>query len=192
MAGKKIAVYAGNVGIAQGKDALLSLVLALNSANQDMGFLFVGRGSEMDDLKRKAQSEGVINILFFDEIPPQEIYSLYQQCDVGLMALDPRHKTHNIPGKFLSYMQAGIPVLGIVNPGNDLLTIIPKYKLGFLTVFNDQKNVFKVADDLASSIFFKEKILCKSEGQVFIDQYCSVKKGANKILNALEFKEKKN
>ena len=40
------------------------------------------------------------------------------------MALDPRHKTHNIPGKFLTYMQAGLPVLASINPGNDLMQLI--------------------------------------------------------------------
>ncbi|HAL38219.1 MAG TPA: glycosyltransferase WbuB, partial [Polaromonas sp.] len=40
------------------------------------------------------------------------------------VALDPRHKTHNIPGKFLSYMQAGLPVLASINPGNDLADVI--------------------------------------------------------------------
>ena len=53
------------------------------------------------------------------------------------MALDPRHKTHNIPGKFLSYMQAGIPVLGIVNPGNDLIDLIAEFKVGKVAANSD-------------------------------------------------------
>src|SRR5690606_42135055 len=31
---------------------------------------------------------------------------------------------YNIPGKFLSYMQAGLPVLAAVNAGNDIVTLI--------------------------------------------------------------------
>lgn len=148
LAGKKIAVYAGNVGIAQGKDALLSLVMALNSANQDMGFLFVGRGSEMEEFKRRIELEGISNILFFDEIPPDEIYSLYQQCDVGLLALDPRHKTHNIPGKFLSYMQAGIPVFGVLNSCNDLIQLISQYRLGQISSEISQSSLIPLAKKL--------------------------------------------
>lgn len=185
LAGKKIAVYAGNVGIAQGKDALLSLVMALNSANQDMGFLFVGRGSEMEVFKRRIELEGISNILFFDEIPPEEIYSLYQQCDVGLLALDPRHKTHNIPGKFLSYMQAGIPVLGIVNLGNDLLTIIPKFRLGHVVTHDKQQDYLKVAECLASAMLLGA-LGHNLEGKRFIDKYCSARTGANQIIRALK------
>ncbi|MDO8261595.1 MAG: hypothetical protein Q7T21_00040 [Gallionella sp.] len=39
---------------------------------------------------------------FHGEIDPAEIPGLYSQCHVGIVVLDPRHKTHNIPGKFLS------------------------------------------------------------------------------------------
>jgi len=44
-------------------------------------------------------------VVFHDEIEPSEIPGLYSQCHAGIVALDPRHKTHNLPGKFLSYMQ---------------------------------------------------------------------------------------
>lgn len=47
-----------------------------------------------------------------------------------IVALDPRHKTHNIPGKFLSYMQGGLPVLASINPGNDLAEMIEREGVG--------------------------------------------------------------
>ena len=51
-------------------------------------------------------------------------------CHIGLIALDPLHKSHNIPGKFLSYLQSGLPVLARVNSGTDLQKIIEKENLG--------------------------------------------------------------
>ncbi|MDD2878988.1 MAG: hypothetical protein PHQ58_00995 [Rhodoferax sp.] len=47
-----------------------------------------------------------------------------------MAALDPRHKTHNIPGKFLSYMQSGLPVLATINAGNDLADVIQTERVG--------------------------------------------------------------
>ena len=125
---RKVAVYAGNVGVAQGKDALLAMTQALHEAG--MGILFVGRGSEMRAMQEEVKNQGLVNVLFFDEIASDEIEALYRQCSLGLLALDPRHTTHNIPGKFLSYMQSGIPVLALVNPGNDLEKLIPQYQVG--------------------------------------------------------------
>lgn len=129
LAGRKIFVYAGNMGVAQGMDIILNLAERLKSLN-DVGFLFVGRGSDVNRLKALATSKSVNNVLFHDEIDPDEIPDLYAQCLAGVVALDPRHKTHNIPGKFLTYMQNRLPVLANVNSGNDLVALIRDENVG--------------------------------------------------------------
>jgi glycosyltransferase involved in cell wall biosynthesis len=131
LAGKKIFVYAGNVGLAQGINTFLGLIAKFNS-REDIGFLFVGRGTEMQALKKHISKNGNTNVLFFPEIPATQLKDLYSQCHVGLIVLDSRHNTHNIPGKFLSYMVAGLPVFGLVNKGNDLLDLVDSYSVGFL------------------------------------------------------------
>jgi len=129
LTGRKIFVYAGNMGVAQGMGVLLELAERLKQRS-DIGFLFVGRGSDAQRLRADAKARALDNVAFFDEIDPDEIPGLYAQCHVGLVALDPRHKTHNIPGKFLSYMQAGLPVLASINPGNDLVELITTEQVG--------------------------------------------------------------
>ncbi|MBL9030049.1 MAG: glycosyltransferase family 4 protein [Caedimonas sp.] len=117
LAGRKILVYIGNMGIAQGMDIFIDLAQSLQD-RQDLGFLFVGRGSELPRLKASVESRGITNTLFFDEVDSREMPGLLAQCFIGLLALDPRHKTHNIPGKFLTYLLAGLPVLARTNPGD--------------------------------------------------------------------------
>lgn len=129
LAGRKVFVYAGNMGVAQGMDILLDLAERLHSRT-DVGFLFVGRGSDVTRLKTSAGERQLNNVLFKDEVHPDEIPDLYAQCSAGVVALDPRHKSHNIPGKFLTYMQSGLPVLANVNAGNDLARIIRDEKVG--------------------------------------------------------------
>lgn len=129
LAGRKIFVYAGNMGVAQGMGILLDLAEALIN-RKDLGFLFVGRGSDVPLLRTNAAARNLDNVAFFDGIDPSEIPGLYAQCHVGLVALDPRHKSHNIPGKFLSYMQCGLPVLATINSGNDLAKLIEGDRVG--------------------------------------------------------------
>lgn len=129
LAGRKIFVYAGNMGIAQGMDTLMNLVKAMRD-DRGLGFVFVGRGSEVEQLKKQVLREKLDNTLFFDEIDPTQIPGLYRQCAFGLIALDRRHSTHNIPGKFISYVQAGLPVMAFVNFGNDLVELIAQHQLG--------------------------------------------------------------
>jgi glycosyltransferase involved in cell wall biosynthesis len=129
LAGRKIAVYIGNMGVAQGMDILIDLAQSMVDRD-DMGFLFVGRGSEVPRLKEVVASRKLSNTLFFDEVDSREMPGLLAQCFIGLLALDPRHKTHNIPGKFLTYGLAGLPVLARVNPGTDLAHLINKEGVG--------------------------------------------------------------
>lgn len=129
LAGKKILIYIGNMGIAQGMDILIDLAVSLKH-RQDIGFLFVGRGTEVERLQSYARKNSLDNILFYDEVDSKELPSLLAMCHVGLLALDPRHKSHNIPGKFLTYMQAGLPVLARINTGTDLLELIENEGVG--------------------------------------------------------------
>ncbi len=129
LAGRKIFVYAGNMGIAQGMDILIDLAARMQS-RRDIGFLFVGRGGDAKRLKARAATLGLENVVFRNEIAPDEIPDLYAQCHAGIVALDPRHKSHNIPGKFLTYMQNRLPVLANVNAGNDLAALVRGENVG--------------------------------------------------------------
>lgn len=140
--GRRIFVYAGNMGIAQGLAILFSAIIALNY-RKDIGFLFVGRGSEMDRFKKLTASLSLSNVVFFDHIGSNEIPALYQQCHIGMLSLDLRHKTHNIPGKFLSYMISGLPVIAVVNPGNDLFGMITKADVGRVVTDEDTESLVK-------------------------------------------------
>ncbi|WP_202386314.1 glycosyltransferase family 4 protein [Allopontixanthobacter confluentis] len=144
IAGRQVFVYAGNMGVAQGMDRLLDLATRMQS-DPRAGFVFVGRGDAVDKLKAKADERQLTNILFFDEIHPDEIPGLYAQCHVGMVALDPRHTSHNIPGKFISYMHASLPVLAIVNPNNDLVDIINDEGVGFASINGDGADLQQMA-----------------------------------------------
>lgn len=151
LAGRKVFVYAGNMGVAQGLDILLDLAEKLRS-RLDVGFLFVGRGSDSERLKTSAKSRGLENVVFFDEIDPDEIPDLYAQCDAGIVALDPRHKSHNIPGKFLTYMQSGLPVLANINAGNDLAQIIRNESVGQVCESNQLDEILLLAEKILDQI----------------------------------------
>lgn len=151
LAGRQIFVYAGNMGVAQGMGLLLDLAQRLRH-REDIGFVFVGRGSDAARLRTEAAERELSNTLFFDEIEPDEIPGLYAQCRVGIVALDPRHKTHNIPGKFLSYMQAGLPVLAAINPGNDLVAMIEAERVGRVCTDASAQTLAATAEAIVASL----------------------------------------
>jgi glycosyltransferase involved in cell wall biosynthesis len=182
IAGRKVFVYAGNMGVAQGMDILLELAQKL-SAREDVGFLFVGRGSDASRLKLNAQVRGLNNVLFFDEIHPDEIPDLYESCHIGIVALDPRHKSHNIPGKFLTYMQSGLPVLANINAGNDLAAVIRRENVGKVCESNDIDELVGLAQVLLEQIDTDESLSQRCHS--LFDREYSVRQAVQQIVSAL-------
>ncbi len=148
---QKILVYAGNMGVAQAMGMLLDMAEIL-LPRKDIGILLIGWGSDMAALKNDAKRRGLSNVIFQNQILADEIPSLYAQCDVGLIALDPRHKTHNIPGKFLSYIQSGLPVLAVINDGNDLHSIIDRYQIGRATSNINPLNLSNLVESIIAEL----------------------------------------
>ena len=180
--GRKLFVYAGNMGIAQGMGILLDLAERLK-ARKDVGFLFVGRGSDAKKLECDAVSRALENVLFRDEIHPDEIPGLYAQCTVGLVALDPRHRSHNIPGKFLTYMQSGLPVLANINAGNDLAGIIQKEKVGCANEDGTVETLVRLASNLLDDLRADTEI--KNRCRVLYSKLFSPETAARQIVAAL-------
>lgn len=174
LAGKTVFVYAGNMGVAQGMDILLDLAKALRD-HEHVVFLFIGRGTEVERLKSRAEREAMSKVYFHDEVDPHELPGLFAHCHVGMLTLDPRHTTHNIPGKFLAYIHAGLPVLARVNHGNDLIEIIESHSVGCVSAGSSGeeilRNAISLAEDpkmrtsmgasgrgLAKSLFYSERV----------------------------------
>lgn len=188
LAGRKIFVYTGNIGVAQGIDILLDLAAVLQK-DESIGFIFVGRGSALAEMKEKSVRLGLNNILFYNEIKPNEIPSLLEDCHAGLLALDPRHRNDNIPGKFLAYMQSGLPVLGNLNPGNDLQTLIERSRVGRVVSSNSLQDLQQAAEALLEEIENDPDI--KTRCRELVKSQFSASSAAAQIADALSNESKR-
>ena len=162
LAGRKILVYAGNIGIAQGADTMFALAQSLKE-HKDIGLIFVGRGSEKAHLEKAVHDNNLDNVMFNSEIDPSEIPGLYAQCHAGIVILDPRHTTHNIPGKFISYMRCGLPVLASINYGNDLNGIIIDNNVGEISKDNSVESLRQATLTLCDKIEQDSEISTRCE-----------------------------
>ncbi len=182
LTGRKVLVYAGNMGVSQGMDIVLDLAERMRQRD-DLGFLLVGRGSEVARLRARAAAATLDNILFCDEIDPNEIPDLYAQCHVGIIALNTRHNSHNIPGKFLSYLQNGLPVLANVNAGNDLAGVVRSHRVGEVCESNELEEFVMKCEVLIDKIASDSEV--NTRCRELIQKFYTVEKTVKQIVSAL-------
>lgn len=182
LAGRTIFAYTGNMGAAQGMDCLLDLARRL-CARRDAGFLFVGRGSDVARLRATARAEALDNVQFVDEIDAEEIPGVLAQCHVGLIALDPRHTTHNVPGKLLTYLHAGLPVLARINPGNDLEALIRDEGIGFVVAGDRQDELQRHAEALLGAAALRAEM--RGKGRVLAERVFSPGTAVGQVVRGL-------
>jgi len=183
LSGKKVFVYAGNMGVAQGMEIILNLAI-IKKDRSDVGFLFVGRGSELIKLKCIAEEYNLKNVIFRDEIHPNEISRLYDQCFAGIVALSHHHKSHNIPGKFLTYMQNGLPCFANINAGNDLADLIRDKRIGCVSETNNLNDLSNLFDRFILEVNADRNI--SDRCRLFFEEEFSVEKVFKKIIKATE------
>jgi glycosyltransferase involved in cell wall biosynthesis len=187
LAGRLVFAYTGNMGVAQGMDGVLDLAQRLRD-RRDLGFLFVGRGSEVARLQERVRRDELDNVLFVDEIDAEQIPGVLAQCHVGLVALDPRHGTHNIPGKLLTYLHAGLPVLARINPGNDLQELIQREGIGAVVAGDDLDALERCALHIAGEAGLRAEMGVR--GRALVKRLFDPPSIARQVLRGLDPKQR--
>lgn len=134
------AIYAGNIGLAQGMDNFDNII---DMSANNFSINFFSEDKYFEELKLKYSHKN--NIKFSKTIPNDALELEYLNYDFGLVMLDVNHKTNNVPGKFISYISNGLPVFCIANNGNPLIDIINDNKLGLAL---SSKNISEVNECL--------------------------------------------
>ena len=108
---------------------------------------------------------------------------MLKTCSIGLIALNLKHKSHNIPGKFLSYIQAGLPVLARINPDTDLEHLIRGEVLGEVYTGDDVKPFSICAMKLLDSESSLKEM--RENGKAYFRGNYSVSAAAKNIIKSL-------
>jgi glycosyltransferase involved in cell wall biosynthesis len=171
--------YGGNIGHAQDMSNLLRLAHSMRSES-NAHFILLGQGDEVVLVKDTIDAKRMNNISFMPSVSQDEYKAILKEVDVGLFSLAASHKSHNFPGKLLGYMHAGIPILGSVNFGNDLIEIVTENNAGFVFVNGDDQSFFDTAEKLAKDSTLRTSI--GKQGTTLLENVFSVQSAASTIL----------
>ena len=153
---KVVFFYGGNMGHAQ--DMMNIIRLAENLQDyKEAHFILVGAGDEVELIKNHINTNHLSNITLLPSVNQNDFKQMLVEFDIGLFTLHKDHKTHNFPGKLLGYMLQELPILGSINPDNDLKDLIDSYDAGLISM-NGEDDLLKTNAIKLLNIIERKKI----------------------------------
>lgn len=178
---KVVFFYGGGIGHAQHIQSLLDLAKFMKDLSH-CHFLILGLGEDVPLVKQAALDYD--NISYHEPVSQQRYLDFLAASDVGMFCLSPDHTTHNFPGKLLGYMNSELPIIGIVNEGNDLIDMVNSKMAGLIYTHKQIEEFHKSGIRLASDEQYRIEL--GSRGKSFAIENFSSKNTAGKILELIK------
>jgi colanic acid biosynthesis glycosyl transferase WcaI len=144
LAGRRVVMYAGNVGFSQSLDLVLAAARALGERADmaDVVFVINGGGSARPGLEEEAA--GLDNVRFVDFQPKERLPEVLAAGDIHVVPLRRGLARSSVPSKTYSILAAGRPVVASVDEGTEVARVVEKAGAG-LAVPPDDPDAFTAA-----------------------------------------------
>jgi colanic acid biosynthesis glycosyl transferase WcaI len=143
--GKRVVMYAGNVGLSQSFDLIVDAAAAL-AYEEDLVFVVNGAGAGRASLEMKAQ--GLPNVRFVDMQPADRLPDVLAAADLHLVPLKRGLARASVPSKTYSVMAAGRPLLASVDEGSEIARLLTRSGGGVAVAPEDPEAFTKALRDL--------------------------------------------
>lgn len=166
---KFVVVFGGNMGIPQKLENVIALAKLCQEEYSDVVFLLIGKGTQLNIIKKLAQKQGVSNIIFKDLIPRNDYQQLVSQCEIGLISLNEKFTIPNIPSKTMAYYDVAIPVLASIDANTDYGKILQESNSGLYSITGDIKTFKENFDRLYHNPELRKEM--GKNGRHFLETY---------------------
>ncbi|MEK7465661.1 MAG: glycosyltransferase family 4 protein [Patescibacteria group bacterium] len=144
---KFVFIFGGILGPSQGLEIFIRIAEKLKKY-KDITFLFVGDGSEKNQLVALAQSLGLDNVIFKPPVSKEDYPQLLRDADVGIASLTGANTTPAVPAKLMGYMAAGLPVLAFLHEKSDGIKIVNDAKCGLATISDNEEKMTRLTEQV--------------------------------------------
>jgi colanic acid biosynthesis glycosyl transferase WcaI len=127
--GKFVIMYAGNIGLSQGLEHVLTTAELLRD-HQDIQFVFVGDGANLDNLLAQAKQRQMSNVQFIPFQPRSRLPDVLASADVSLVTLKRGIGLDASPSKILSILASGRPMILSVDEKSESCNLIKNADAG--------------------------------------------------------------
>jgi colanic acid biosynthesis glycosyl transferase WcaI len=127
LVGKRVVMYAGNVGLSQALDLMLHAARDLVD-DPSVAFVINGAGVARPELERRAERLG--NVRFVDMQPKARLPEVLAAADVHVVPLKRGLAWSSVPSKLYAILAAGRPVVASVDAGTEVARTVERAGAG--------------------------------------------------------------
>ena len=140
--GKFVIGYSGNLGRAHEFDTLLRAMEHLND-EEEIQFLFIGGGAQMQALKDTAVDRHLNHLMFKPYQPREQLSESLGVPDLHLVVLRPELEGFIVPSKIYGILAAGKPTVFIGDPLGEIPRILRESDAGVVVETGDVETLVK-------------------------------------------------
>jgi colanic acid biosynthesis glycosyl transferase WcaI len=141
LTGKRVVMYAGNVGHSQSLDLVLDTAASMTDTD-DVVFVINGAGVALAGLKERAAH--LQNVVFVDLQPRERLSEVLAAADLHVVPLRTGLARASVPSKTYSILASARPIVASVDPGTEVATTVTGAGAG-LAVPPDDGEAFRLA-----------------------------------------------
>jgi colanic acid biosynthesis glycosyl transferase WcaI len=179
---KFVVLYAGNLGLSQGLELILSTAEQL-ADHGDLCFVFVGDGAGRNHLVAQAERRRLANVRFLPFQPRDRLPEVLTSSDVSLVILRQGIGKDSLPSKIFSAMASGRPLIISVDKGSDTWKLVNKAEAGIWVPPENPSKLAKAILTLKHDRNLRE--LLGRNGRIWAERYHSPKSAAKKFEKLL-------
>ena len=139
--GKFVVLYSGNLGLAHEFETLLRGAEQAHRSVPALRLLFIGRGSRLDEVRRRVGELGIEAIVrFSDLLASEQLPESFGLAQLAVVTMRPGFEGLVVPSKLQGYMARGVPVL-YIGPEGDMEQFINRSSGGIAIPCNDVAGV---------------------------------------------------
>ena len=167
--GKKVVMYAGNVGFSQSLNLVLDAARSFEGSRPDVVFVINGGGSARPDLERDAAH--LPNVRFIDMQPIERLPEVLAAGDVHVVPLRAGLAWSSVPSKLYSILAAGRPIVASVDSGTEVERTLERAAAGIAVPPDDPRAFAGAISELIDDSDRAARM--GASGRLFVERWAS-------------------
>ncbi len=181
--GKFVVLYAGNLGLSQGLELVLSAAETLKNY-QDISFVFVGEGSSRERLIADAEKRQLKNVKFIPYQPRPRLPEVLATADVSLVLQQRGIGFTALPNKTLSTLSSGRAMIVSTDEESETAKLVKQAEAGLVVPPENPTALVEAILTLKNNIELRERM--GRNGRTWAEEHHSPQTGAKQIEKILQ------